>query len=87
MLLNRPGPAINTIGKFNGKPIITISGHENFPATSGSLDLTTVHLTGGLPDSQINFFDALHVLAHAVAHRLPGRAHLRPGHQPGNSQQ
>lgn len=58
-VVESPGPAINTIGKFNGKPIITISGHENFPATSGSLDLTTVHLTGGLPDSRINFFDAL----------------------------
>ncbi|POH72316.1 signal protein PDZ [Arthrobacter glacialis] len=58
-VVESPGPAINTIGTFNGKPIITISGHENFPATSGSLDLTTVHLTGGLPDSRISFFDAL----------------------------
>ncbi|MHA7306478.1 YlbL family protein [Arthrobacter sp. TMN-49] len=58
-VIESPGPAINTIGKFDGKPIITISGHENFPATSGSLDLTTVHLSGGLPDSRISFLDAL----------------------------
>ncbi|WP_074709538.1 YlbL family protein [Arthrobacter alpinus] len=57
-VVESPGPAINTIGKFNGHPIITVSGHESFPATEGSLDLTTVHLSGGLPDSQINFFEA-----------------------------
>ncbi|MET4004062.1 PDZ domain-containing protein [Arthrobacter sp. UYCu511] len=58
-VVESPGPAINTIGELNGKPIITISGHESFPPTSGTLDLTTVHLTGGLPDSQVNFFDVL----------------------------
>lgn len=58
-VVESPGPAINTIGQLQGKDIITVSGHESFPATSGSLDLTTVHMTGGLPDSQINFADAL----------------------------
>lgn len=57
-VVESPGPAINTIGKLNDHPVITVTGHESFPATSGSLDLTTVHLTGGLPDSQLSFFDA-----------------------------
>ncbi|WP_449373568.1 YlbL family protein [Arthrobacter psychrolactophilus] len=58
-VIESPGPAINTIGEFNGHPIITVTGHDSFPSTSGSLDLTTVHMTGGLPDSQINFFEAV----------------------------
>jgi Lon-like protease len=58
-VVESPGPAINTIGKVNGQPVISVSGHESFPAKAGSLDLTTVHVTGGLPDSQINIFDAL----------------------------
>jgi len=58
-VVESPGPAINTIGKINNQPVITVSGTESFPATGGSLDLTTVHVTGGLPDSQINFFQAM----------------------------
>lgn len=58
-VIESPGPAINTIGELNGDPIITVTGHESFPPTSGSLDLTTVHLTGGLPESQVNFFNVL----------------------------
>ncbi len=58
-VVESPGPAINTIGKIGDEPIITISGHESFPATSGALDLTTVRLAGGLPGNSINFFGAL----------------------------
>lgn len=58
-VVESPGPAINTIGELNGQPIIAVTGRESFPATTGSLDLTTVHMTGGLPDSRINFFDAV----------------------------
>ncbi len=58
-VIESPGPALNTLGQVNGKDIITVSGHESFPATTGTLDLTTVHLTGGLPDSQIRFADAV----------------------------
>lgn len=58
-VVESPGPAINTIGTMNNQPVITVAGHPSFPATAGSLDLTTVHLTGGLPDSQINIFQAL----------------------------
>ncbi len=58
-VVESPGPAVNTIGQLGGQDIITVKGHESFSATSGSLDLTTVHMTGGLPDSQINFADAL----------------------------
>lgn len=56
-VIESPGPAINTIGRVNDQPVITVSGKDSFPATSGSLDLTTVHLSGGLPDSQVNIFE------------------------------
>ena len=58
-VIESPGPAINTIGEINGSPIISVTGHESFPSKSGSLDLTTVHLTGGLPENGISFFTAL----------------------------
>lgn len=57
-VIETPGPAINTIGKLNNQPVITVSGHESFPASGGSLDLTTVRLSGGLADDQINIFQA-----------------------------
>lgn len=58
-VVESPGPAINTIGKINDQPVISVTGRTSFPAKSGSLDLTTVRMAGGLPDSQINFFDAV----------------------------
>lgn len=41
-----PGPATNTLGAVNGKPLIAITGHQTYP-TTGSLDLTTVRIYGG----------------------------------------
>ncbi|WP_246295627.1 YlbL family protein [Arthrobacter wenxiniae] len=58
-VVESPGPAINTIGKVDGQAVISVTGHESYPARSGTLDLTTVHMTGGLPDSEINIFEAL----------------------------
>ncbi len=42
----RPGPAQNTLGRVDGKPVISVSGHPVYP-TSGTLDFTTVSLAGG----------------------------------------
>jgi PDZ domain-containing protein len=39
-----PGVTENTLGTFDGKPVISISGHKTYPA-NGSLDLTTVSVT------------------------------------------
>jgi PDZ domain-containing protein len=41
-----PGPVFNTIGEFQGKPVIKISGTRTYP-TKGSLDMTTVSERGG----------------------------------------
>lgn len=57
-VIESPGPAINTIGQS----VISVSGRQTYP-TAGSLDLTTVHLTGGLPESQVNIFQVLRAWA------------------------
>lgn len=56
-VVESPGPTFNTIGTDNGKPVITVSGHETFPA-KGSLDLTTVYVDGG-PNGPVTAFEAL----------------------------
>ncbi len=45
-VVESPGPTFNTLGKDNGKPVISVTGHETFPA-KGNLDLTTVYVDGG----------------------------------------
>ncbi|MGQ4543751.1 YlbL family protein [Dermabacteraceae bacterium P13088] len=44
-VIEYPGPAVNTIGEVEGKPVISIEGHPSYP-TSGQLDLTTVSIAG-----------------------------------------
>ncbi len=39
-----PGVTENTLGSYEGKPVVTIRGHRTYP-TSGHLDLTTVSVT------------------------------------------
>lgn len=45
-VIESPGPALNTIGQYEGKDLFTISGHETYPA-EGNLDMTTVYVAGG----------------------------------------
>ncbi|MBV2152100.1 PDZ domain-containing protein [Kitasatospora sp. SUK 42] len=40
-----PGPTYNTLGDQGGKPVITITGRDSYPA-SGHLNMTTVQVTG-----------------------------------------
>ncbi|MET3810301.1 S16 family serine protease [Arthrobacter sp. UYEF3] len=56
-VIESPGPTFNTLGTDNGKPVITVSGHEAFPA-KGELDLTTVYVDGG-PNGPVTVFEAL----------------------------
>lgn len=41
-----PGPALNTLGSVNDKRIISVEGHDSYPA-DGSLDMTTIYILGG----------------------------------------
>jgi PDZ domain-containing protein len=51
-----PGPATDTLGESNGKPLIVITGHESYPP-SGHLDMTTVSITN--PDHRMTLIEAL----------------------------
>jgi PDZ domain-containing protein len=52
-----PGPAINTLGSEGGHPLISVTGHQQYPA-SGALDLTTVTVSGG-PGRRLLLLSAL----------------------------
>lgn len=45
-VIERPGPAINVLGDYEGAKILTIEGHEQYP-TDGELMMTTVSVDGG----------------------------------------
>ncbi|OFI40086.1 signal protein PDZ [Arthrobacter sp. SW1] len=55
-VVESPGPTFNTIGSDNGKPVISVTGHESFPA-KGNLDLTTVYINGG-PNGPVSLLEA-----------------------------
>ena len=42
-----PGPTFNTLGKVDGKPVITVKGLPTYPP-SGNLNMTTVSVTDRL---------------------------------------
>ena len=68
----RPGPAINTLGSEHGKQLIAVTGHATYP-TSGSLDLTTVTLTGG-PGTHVSLITALQAWFDASVEVVPEKA-------------
>ncbi len=51
------GPALNTIGKVDGTPMLSITGKPTYP-TSGALDMTTVYVQGG-GQQRLGFFNVL----------------------------
>jgi PDZ domain-containing protein len=53
----RPGPALNTLGKENGKDLIAIAGRASYP-TTGALDLTTVSVFGG-PGTHVELYQVV----------------------------
>ncbi len=65
----RPGPATNTLGKIDGKRIITVKDARTYP-TSGALDFTTVSLFGG-PNYPVNVWDYLRA-------RLDSSSEIKP---------
>lgn len=51
-----PGPATNTLGEADGKPLIVITGTKTYPDT-GKLDLTTVAISN--PGHNMSLFEAM----------------------------
>ncbi|ANW63857.1 signal protein PDZ [Mycobacterium sp. djl-10] len=60
-----PGPTFDTLGEFDGKPVVDIEGTETKP-TSGHLNMTTVSQRDGL------------TLGHALSLWMSGREQLVP---------
>ncbi|WP_129840658.1 PDZ domain-containing protein [Streptomyces sp. RFCAC02] len=51
-----PGPTVNTLGRHDGEPVLTIDGHETYDA-AGHLNMTTVRVTG--VDYRMNLLEAV----------------------------
>lgn len=45
-MLQIPGPVFNTLGDYQGKPMLSVTGAETYP-TNGRLDMLTVAVSGG----------------------------------------
>lgn len=56
-IIESPGPTFNTIGEYDGEPVITVNGAETYP-TDGNLDLTTVYVSGA-PTGWTTFLDVV----------------------------
>ncbi|WP_371706693.1 PDZ domain-containing protein [Pseudarthrobacter sp. NIBRBAC000502772] len=55
-VVESPGPTFNTLGQSHGSPVISVTGHETYPA-KGNLDLTTVYVDGG-PNGPVSVLGA-----------------------------
>ncbi len=53
----QPGPVFDTLGEFNGEPMLSVEGDVETYPTDGALDFTTVSVTG--PDGKVGFSEAL----------------------------
>jgi PDZ domain-containing protein len=51
-----PGPTVNTLGDYGGATVISIAGHQTYPAT-GHLNMTTVRVTGA--DYHMNLLESV----------------------------
>ncbi|UCM90219.1 YlbL family protein [Streptomyces marincola] len=51
-----PGPTVNTLGEYEGEPVLSIDGQETFDA-EGHLNMTTVRVTG--VDYRMNLLEAI----------------------------
>ena len=53
----QPGPVFDTLGEFNGEPMLSIEGDVETYPTDGALDFTTVSVTS--PEGKVGFSEAL----------------------------
>ncbi|XKH56651.1 signal protein PDZ [Citricoccus nitrophenolicus] len=68
-IIESPGPTFNTIGEFEGEPVITVAGAETYP-TDGNLDLTTVYVSGA-PTGWTTFLDVMRSWVNPTASVIP----------------
>lgn len=84
-VLLKPGPTFNTLGSFDNKPLVGVSGHAQYP-TAGHLDLTTVSVIGG-QDSRVSLFDALRGWVSDTTAVVPEELIFPPDTDPSKVQQ
>jgi PDZ domain-containing protein len=53
----RPGPTMNVLGSFDGKTIVSVSGHKTY-RDDGALRMVTVYAGG--PDQRTSLFDVIY---------------------------
>jgi len=71
----RPGPTMNVLGKFAGKTIVTVSGHQAY-RDDGALRMVTVYPSG--PDENISLFNMVYGWIHPDIAVLPKDAVYQP---------
>lgn len=52
-----PGPSVNTLGEYEGEPVLQIAGRKTYP-TDGHLNMTTVRVTSA--DFRMNLVEAVY---------------------------
>ncbi|MBM6590004.1 S16 family serine protease [Brevibacterium sp. RIT 803] len=72
-MLQLPGPVFNTLGDYQDKPMIDVSGATTYP-TSGRIDMLTVAVSGG-PGRDTYASQALGALLHGKETVIPTEAY------------
>jgi len=80
-----PGPVLNTLGKVDGDPLISISGHKTYD-TTGTLDLTTVSVLGG-PDRTVTLAQVFEAWLRGSTAVVPEEEVFTPGETQEESEQ
>ncbi|MFT4298843.1 MAG: PDZ domain-containing protein [Aeromicrobium sp.] len=67
--LLEPGPVFNTLGDFDGEPMLSIEGDVASYPSEGTLDFTTVSVTS--PDGEVTFAEAVRAYFDDEAELIP----------------
>lgn len=77
----RPGPTMNVLGRYDGKTIVTVSGHKSY-RDGGALRMVTVYPSG--PDENISLLNLVYGWIDPNIAVLPKDAVYQP-HETGDS--
>jgi PDZ domain-containing protein len=80
----RPGPTMNVLGKYAGKTIVTVTGHQTY-RDDGALRMVTVYPSG--PDENITLFNMVYGWADPDIAVLPKDAVYKPNETSDSAQQ
>ncbi|MGN6612185.1 MAG: YlbL family protein [Angustibacter sp.] len=81
-----PGPATNVLGNVGGTPLISIQGQPSYRPTSGTLDMTTVAVSGG-PGHEVGLGEVLSAWISRTQAVIPVEQVFPPGQTEQQSEQ